>query len=62
MAELLPCPFCGSEAVIEKYKELSYIVKCTKCPCNFGRQWYSRKFDIKKAWNTRTQKERGAEE
>ena len=50
---LLNCPFCGGEAKIEKYEEYSYIVRCTKCPCDIGRQWYSRKQDAKKAWNRR---------
>ena len=47
--------FSGGKAKIEKYEEYSYIVRCTKCPCDIGRQWYSRKQDAKKAWNRRAE-------
>jgi hypothetical protein len=59
MAELLPCPFCGGESYIDLNECGSWIVRCKKCPIDFGRFWYSRKQDIKKAWNRRTPKERG---
>ena len=53
--KLKPCPFCGGEAKIEKHEEYSYIVRCTKCPCDIGRHWYRRKQDAKKDWNRRTE-------
>ncbi len=37
--QIMPCPFCGSEAAIIKhhfgynYRENSYCVRCTKCYC-----------------------------
>ena len=41
MAELLPCPFCGSEAHFIKTSNISthtgvgfdYIIACSKCKC-----------------------------
>lgn len=56
MNELKTCPFCGGEAKIEKCEEY-YIVRCTKCPCDMGRKWYSRKKEAKKAWNRRVNNE-----
>ena len=51
--ELKPCPFCGGEAKLEKADMGCWKIKCTKCPCDFGRYWYLRKRDAKKAWNRR---------
>ena len=53
MAELKCCPFCGGEAKVEKYANVVWKVKCTKCPCDMGRLWYKLKTDAVKAWNTR---------
>lgn len=50
--KLKPCPFCGGEAKIVR-EEYLYIVRCTKCPCDMGRQWYTRKKEAIKAWNRR---------
>jgi len=50
--KLLPCPFCGSEAEIERYgdRRRSTIYQCTSCSCSLetgeewghGRQWNER--------------------
>lgn len=50
--DLLPCPFCGSEAEIERYgdRRQSTIYQCTSCSCRLetgeewghGRQWNER--------------------
>ena len=53
MAELKPCPFCGGEAKLAEGELGQWIVRCTKCPCDVGRYWFSRKADAKKAWNRR---------
>lgn len=47
--KLLPCPFCGSGAEIERYgdRRRSTIYRCTSCSCSLetgeewghGRQW-----------------------
>lgn len=58
MSELKPCPFCGGEANIDFLGGFNvYRVRCTKCPCDMGRYWYSRKDDAKKAWNRRKEGE-----
>ena len=59
MAELKPCPFCGSRNLDCTETEGNYsesktlIIYCTNCPC--GLEDYTMKPEqIKKAWNTRT--------
>lgn len=52
MVKLLPCPFCGGDASIERYgnKRQSTIYSCDFCGCtletgeewNHGRQWNER--------------------
>lgn len=41
--DLLPCPFCGSEAEIERYGDhrQSTIYACTMCGCRLetGEEW-----------------------
>ena len=43
MADLLPCPFCGSKAEIERYGDSrkSTIYSCTNCGCSLetGEEW-----------------------
>lgn len=50
--ELLPCPFCGSEAEIERIgnHRQSTIYQCTSCSCSLetGEEW-----DHGRRWNTR---------
>jgi Lar family restriction alleviation protein len=62
MAELLPCPFCGSidiDCADAGYKTDVWFVQCNNCCTTFPH------FDSKEeaiiAWNTRTPKERGGE-
>jgi hypothetical protein len=68
MAELLPCPFCGGEAGLFEVKGigndlLGYTVGCTEAHCEI-RPSITKDLDkegVIKAWNTRTPKERGAD-
>lgn len=50
--KLLPCPFCGGEAEIERYgnSRVSTIYQCTNCSCSLetGEEW-----DHGKDWNRR---------
>ena len=43
------CPVCGAkmEAV---HEEPFVILKCTECPLDFGRSWFTRKKDIINVW------------
>lgn len=70
MAELKPCPFCGSKAHIQesidkglpkRYHAVCDDRKC-KCPMVAGMPlWRDTKEQAEKDWNTRTPKERGGE-
>ena len=54
--DLKPCPFCGGEARILPYiehEETWYRVRCTKCPADVGRHWFSLKLEAINAWNRR---------
>ena len=52
MAELKPCPFCGStHIVVEEYEGL-YSVACIECNSRTG---LKDKKEAIKIWNTRTQ-------
>lgn len=58
MAELLPCPFCGSTHIVVEEYEGMYCVACVECNSRTGL------YDKQEAiilWNTRTPKERGGE-
>ena len=67
MAELLPCSFCGGEAVLEPYKARKGYEATIQC--NGGCLLYMTTITydteegaiatIVKRWNTRTPKERG---
>lgn len=70
MAELLPCPFCGSAAHVGQTKKslhLQYSVSCSNPHCIAHRlsnpfvTHYLTVSDAIKAWNTRTPKERGVD-
>lgn len=52
MIEFDRCPICGSEVIFVR-KNGFLILQCTECPLDFGRNWYSRKRDIRRAWNRR---------
>lgn len=55
MSELLPCPFCGSDAEVAQVGSArqSTIYRCTHCSCsletgevfNIGQQWNEREPD-----------------
>lgn len=63
--KLLPCPFCGGEAKLERkvvcyghgeYVEVAYI-KCEECSCRTGEMWNGnieqRVKDAIQSWNRR---------
>jgi len=47
--ELLPCPFCGSEASLVKYEDRAFMVVCAniRCPCETFK--YGTEFEAKQA-------------
>lgn len=49
---LLPCPFCGGEAEIERYTIKPYVA-CMKCGCSMPDRHQTAEQAIE-AWNTRT--------
>ena len=63
MAELLPCPFCGSTDLrYDGYWCCSFngfYVRCLNCDASATPKGTKRA--ARKAWNTRTPKERGAD-
>ena len=63
MAELLPCPFCGSEAKIVK-NEFGFVdVSCKVRSCRGYVKFlnYTKQEKAIEKWNKRTPKERGGE-
>jgi Lar family restriction alleviation protein len=62
MAELLPCPFCGSTNIdctnVGRNIDMWYV-QCDNCYATFP-QFDSKEESIE-AWNTRTPKEKGAD-
>ena len=60
--ELMPCPFCGGDAVFDGYKIYlghgdyteEYSIHCSECRCNH-RDSFKDPNDAIKAWNTRPQ-------
>lgn len=56
MAELKPCPFCGSKEVRMRFDSVfeSYYVACKKCGADVH-QFYGLKDEAVKAWNRRTE-------
>lgn len=63
MAELLPCPFCGSKAELVHPHEDMYIVGCSNEDCPI---WCGLAFNMEehavKFWNARALKERGVKQ
>ncbi len=54
MAELKPCPFCGSSAEISQTYRYTWVVGCSNdnCPCWCGTE-FDTKEDAMNFWNTR---------
>ena len=65
MAELLPCPFCGGEAIYMNKNTIpnrrNPTIECEDCHCNMWELLDSEKDFLIQQWNTRTPKERGGE-
>ncbi len=55
--KLLPCPFCGGEAEIERYGTGRYstIYQCTECSCRLET---GETFHHGASWNQRFEKEK----
>lgn len=53
MSELLPCPFCGEKARIDRYEHF-YRVLCTDCPAST--EWLYSEQEAIDAWNTRVER------
>ena len=52
MNELKPCPFCGGEAVIVRFRECKkYKPRCKECNCKLG--YYNSKKRAVIEWNQR---------
>lgn len=43
------CPVCGAKMEVV-HDESFVILKCTECPLDFGRSWFTRKKDLVKVW------------
>ena len=56
--KLKPCPLCNSEVTIEKNELNCWVVRCSKCPLDFGRYWYAKKQQVKNKWNRRADNDR----
>ena len=66
MAELLPCRVCGSNAEIVSFQTFSWCdvyhrVRCQNENCEEQTSRCESVSDAVNEWNTRTQKERGAD-
>ena len=61
MEKLKPCPFCGSEAVLEDlggpsvFGEGRFFVKCPSCGVEQGGLWATKQTAIKR-WNRRVER------
>ena len=62
MDKLKPCPFCGSDAVINEKRYLKWIVECSNmsCPASYmlGAN-YDTKEEAIESWNRRTRDDAG---
>ena len=54
---LLPCPFCGGEAIVTCAGRGKYQtqVRCTRCNCTLS-EWFASKKAAVEAWNTRAER------
>ena len=61
MAELLPCPFCGSDDVhiVDSFPHYIYCLNCGVYVRLAGKTWEKDIPELVNAYNTRTPKERG---
>lgn len=59
MAELLPCPFCGGKAEIQRNCYEQYFVVCKNCKCVMWAEYCRDAEQVKSAWNTRTPQKEG---
>lgn len=54
--ELKPCPFCGGEAVVEKWRQFNmnaaYVVKCSECGATVP-IWRETEEEATRQWNKR---------
>ena len=57
MEDLKHCPICGGDIHFFLADGLYWRVKCTKCPLDFGRYWFTSLRDAVKAWNRRVKDE-----
>lgn len=58
MAELKPCPFCGSPAELLHTKTWDYFVRCTDRGCAARtRQYHENETGAVNAWNARAEQE-----
>lgn len=61
MAELKPCPFCGSEArlcsAVSRQQEICFVVKCTNLDCVMAAGGTLRQSvtQAENAWNRRAE-------
>lgn len=55
MSKLLPCPFCGEKARIDRYEHF-YRVLCTDCPALT--EWLYSEQEAIEAWNNRAYEEK----
>lgn len=51
--KLLPCPFCGGEALIIHFTQDACYVKCENHDCMAGQKVYDTKAEAIAAWNAR---------
>ena len=63
MTRLKPCPFCGSEAMLNCCRSTSkpqlvyYIIDCTNAYCSVMTRVFYDKDDVINAWNRRVDDE-----
>ena len=64
---MLPCPFCGRDAIIYEWDELYstmrhlYQPRCSSCECKLDNGWYE-KDDAIEEWNRRQPRRRSSHE